>query len=100
MMKFLKSNLIKVIILAVFVLLALTSCVPQKAHGAVPVTRSTIQMAKPNVDMSKIKNFPVKTTEPNKKVMVNKTATAVIASQMIPTVCVEKGKEKNRCVRK
>lgn len=100
MMKFLKSNPIKVIVLAVLALLALTNCVPQKAHGAVVVARSPVVSVRPSVSVPKVNKPVVKPTQPNTKGMVNHTATAVIASQLIPTVCTEKGKEKNRCVRK
>ena len=100
MMKFLKSNPIKVIILAVLAILTLTSCVPQKAHSAVAMARSPVVSVRPSVSVPKVNSPVVKPTKPTTKGVVNHTATAVIASQLIPTVCTEKGKEKNRCVRK
>ena len=99
-MKFLKSNPIKVIILAVLALLTLTSCVPQKAHSAVAMARSPIVSVRPSVSVPKVNSPVVKPTKPITKGVVNHTATAVIASQLIPTVCTKNGKEKNRCVRK
>lgn len=99
-MKFLKSNPIKVIILAVLALLTLTSCVPQKAHSAVAMARSPVVSVRPSVSVPKVNSPVVKPTKPTTKGVVNHTATAVIASQLIPTVCTETGKEKNRCVRK
>ena len=99
-MKYLKTNPIKFIIIAVFTLLALTSCVPQKAYGAVPVARSAVSVSQPSVSVPKANKATVEQPRANTKGMVNQTATAVLLSQMLPTVCTDKGKDKNRCVRK